>query len=254
VTHEKQRLTQKKQAIVKNEMEKRVAELKKFSQSFKVRILTMSSLFRVDVDEDTVFYQLNKPVPEDLVPILAKDEEKQKQIREKSTQDAQASNARTIGISASGSTASATPGKPLAAVKSNEPAKKALISTASAVSKLPANLVSSKSSAAVALASSASNAANASSTAANGAGKLETSKTVPRISMVIQPIPPFKGPKKQGSTTESANRSGTGSTAQQQQQQQQPMSPTTAQRLNVNASSFRPNPKAVAFTPVSVSR
>lgn len=36
VTNEKQRLTQKKQALVKNEMEKRVAELVKFSQSFKV--------------------------------------------------------------------------------------------------------------------------------------------------------------------------------------------------------------------------
>ena len=36
VTNEKQRLTQKKQALVKNEMEKRVAELLKFSQTFKV--------------------------------------------------------------------------------------------------------------------------------------------------------------------------------------------------------------------------
>ena len=36
VTNEKQRLTQKKQALVKNEMEKRVAELVKFSQTFKV--------------------------------------------------------------------------------------------------------------------------------------------------------------------------------------------------------------------------
>ncbi len=36
VTNEKQRLTQKKQALVKNEMDKRVAELVKFSQSFKV--------------------------------------------------------------------------------------------------------------------------------------------------------------------------------------------------------------------------
>ena len=36
VTTEKQRLTQKKQALVKNDMEKRVADLVKFSQSFKV--------------------------------------------------------------------------------------------------------------------------------------------------------------------------------------------------------------------------
>lgn len=36
VTNEKQRLTQKRQALVKNEMDKRMAELVKFSQSFKV--------------------------------------------------------------------------------------------------------------------------------------------------------------------------------------------------------------------------
>jgi hypothetical protein len=36
VTNEKQRLTQKRQALVKSEMDKRMAELKKFSVSFKV--------------------------------------------------------------------------------------------------------------------------------------------------------------------------------------------------------------------------
>ena len=36
VTNEKQRLTQKRQALVKSEMDKRMAELKKFSLSFKV--------------------------------------------------------------------------------------------------------------------------------------------------------------------------------------------------------------------------
>jgi len=36
VTNEKQRLTQKRQALVKSEMDKRMAELVKFSQSFKV--------------------------------------------------------------------------------------------------------------------------------------------------------------------------------------------------------------------------
>jgi hypothetical protein len=38
VTNEKQRLTEKRQALVKSEMDKRMAELVKFSQSFKVRI------------------------------------------------------------------------------------------------------------------------------------------------------------------------------------------------------------------------
>ncbi|KAG9315325.1 hypothetical protein JVU11DRAFT_4467 [Chiua virens] len=75
VTNERQRLTQKKQALVKSEMDKRKAELLKFSQTFK----------------------LNKPIPDDLVPILAKGEDKQRQIREKATQDATSSTARSIG-------------------------------------------------------------------------------------------------------------------------------------------------------------
>ncbi|KAG1719146.1 hypothetical protein EDB19DRAFT_1787389 [Suillus lakei] len=78
VTNERQRLTQKKQALVKSEMDKRKAELLKFSQTFK----------------------LNKPIPDDLVPILAKDEEKQRQIREKASQDAASTSARAIGITA----------------------------------------------------------------------------------------------------------------------------------------------------------
>ena len=36
VTHEKQRLTQKRQALVKSERDKRMADLLKFSQNFKV--------------------------------------------------------------------------------------------------------------------------------------------------------------------------------------------------------------------------
>jgi len=36
VVHERQRLTQKRQALVKSEMDKRMAELVKFSQNFKV--------------------------------------------------------------------------------------------------------------------------------------------------------------------------------------------------------------------------
>ena len=39
VTSEKNRLTQKRAALVKNDMKNRVAELLKFSQSFKVRFL-----------------------------------------------------------------------------------------------------------------------------------------------------------------------------------------------------------------------
>lgn len=36
VTNEKQRLSQKRQALVKNDMEKKMADLKKFSATFKV--------------------------------------------------------------------------------------------------------------------------------------------------------------------------------------------------------------------------
>ena len=39
VTNEKHRLTQKRQALVKSEMDKRMAELKKFSLDFKVKSL-----------------------------------------------------------------------------------------------------------------------------------------------------------------------------------------------------------------------
>ena len=45
VTHEKQRLTQKRQALVKSEMDKRMAELVKFSLNFKVRSLCLPSFY-----------------------------------------------------------------------------------------------------------------------------------------------------------------------------------------------------------------
>ncbi|OCB84689.1 hypothetical protein A7U60_g8209 [Sanghuangporus baumii] len=217
VTNEKQRLTQKKQALVKNEMEKRVAELVKFSHNFK----------------------LNKPIPDDLVPILAKDEEKQRQIREKSTQDAQSAKARTIGVSSSVLAATAQQKAAAAApsARSNEPARKASAQIASSL-KPSERVSSSKSSNALQASATASTSAPAAKP--NGNGKLETSKTMPRISMVIQPIPPFRGGKKQSSGDPKSSSASTSS---------QPLSPTSQQRLNVNATSFRPNPKAPAFTP-----
>ncbi|KAI5122298.1 hypothetical protein M0805_002375 [Coniferiporia weirii] len=218
VTNEKQRLTQKKQALVKNEMEKRVAELVKFSQNFK----------------------LNKPIPEDLVSILAKDEEKQRQIREKSTQDAQSTKARAIGVSASITSTAAqqktASGAP--AAKPVDPSRKPSAPSASATLKSTDRIPTSKSANAIANGAAGSSASGA-STKTNGSGKMEASKTVPRISMVIQTIPPFRG-KKQSSGYEKTPAAGTSS---------QPLSPTSQQRLNVNASSFRPNPKAAAFTP-----
>ena len=41
--------------------------------------------------------QIGEPIPEDLVPILTKGEEKQKQIREKTKSDAVSENAHAIG-------------------------------------------------------------------------------------------------------------------------------------------------------------
>ena len=110
MTNEKQRLTQKRQALVKNERDKRMAELLRFSQSFKVRPipplsasrplrLLTSSLSRLAPRAGPApdpAPQLNKPIPDDLVSILAKDEDKQRQIREKSSRDAASAQARAI--------------------------------------------------------------------------------------------------------------------------------------------------------------
>ncbi|THH09159.1 hypothetical protein EW145_g2218 [Phellinidium pouzarii] len=220
VTNERQRLTQKKQALVKNEMDKRVAELVKFSQSFK----------------------LNKPIPEDLVSILAKDEDKQRQIRERSTQDAQSSKARSIGVSASIVNTATVQAKPSSGVPTPKPIDPARKPSGPPVSVLKSleRIPSSKSSQAIL----SGGGGSGTSVKTNGAnGKMETSKTMPKLGMVIQTIPPFRG-KKQSSADGRSPPAGTST---------QPLSPTSQQRLNVNASSFRPNPKAAAFTPTGSS-
>ncbi|TDL25878.1 hypothetical protein BD410DRAFT_801189 [Rickenella mellea] len=255
VTNEKQRLTQKRQALVKNEMDKRMAELVKFSQNFK----------------------LNKPIPDDLVPILAKDEKKQREIIQKSTADAESAKARAIATAGSSSgTAQQPQSKPtLPATKSNDATARKQ-TTAPAVSPSPAGAASgkqgggmsaSKSSAAMvssgggggaSASGSGSGSGSGNAAKANGGG-MTASATAPRVGMVIQTIPPFRGSAKKasvsnvdvkgGSSTGSSSAAGGGAAGVGQP----PMSPTTAQRLNVNASSFRPNPKAAAFTPVVVN-
>lgn len=211
VTNEKQRLTQKRQALVKNEMDKRMAELVKFSQSFK----------------------LNKPIPEDLVTILAKDEDKQKAIRDKSSKDATSSQARTIGPSTSSHAVPAR-GPQLTSAKIMEAAAR----------KPSANPTTTSS-------------ASAQKT---GGAKTESAKPTKPM-MFIQPIPAFKGAKPK--QAQPATSSTTPSSSKQQQQQAPAKSPTPSSgaaasaaanaaamnKLNVNASSFRPNPKASAFTP-----
>jgi len=236
VTNEKQRLTQKRQALVKSEMDKRMAELVKFSQSFK----------------------LNKPIPDDLVPILAKDEGKQRAIREKSSQDAASTQARNIGSSSS--VASPTPGAPRGVQPTptklgTDPGRKPSVPTAGAKATTTNAAPGASSVQKAATTTKVSNSADAVAKAP------ATAK--PAISMFIQPIPPFKGskarqphsstnhahpPNGSASAQTSGSASGSGSTPVVAAT---PMSPNTVanNRLNVNASSFRPNPKANAFTP-----
>ncbi|KAH8994929.1 hypothetical protein EDB92DRAFT_1795000 [Lactarius akahatsu] len=207
VTHEKQRLTQKRQALVKSERDKRMAELLKFSQSFK----------------------LNKPIPDDLVKILAKDEEKQRAIIEKSTKDATSAQARSIGATAA---LSATP-------TTNLPVP----ATSSRVATSTSGNVSGTSSSSSKLVSSPSVASTKTPATAPTKGA--------RISMVIQPIPPFKGKKSQtasqpsnAATQVTTKASGSGTSSQSTKSTESAKLDGAANKLNVNATSFRPNPKA----------
>jgi PAB1-binding protein PBP1 len=227
VTNERQRLTQKRQALVKSEMDKRMAELVKFSKSFK----------------------LNKPIPDDLVPILAKDEEKQKAIREKASKDAASTQARTIGggSSTAAATPAVAPARMPAQAEPTKPAERKPSAPPSSAPKPPQL--------------TAPSASGVQKTAANKTMPSESAKapaTKPSL-MVIQAIPPFKGPKQRQTlpNQSSSNGSTNGSAAAitPSNSNAPPMSPTTAanNRLNVNASSFRPNPKANAFSPVTTS-
>ncbi|KAF9048692.1 hypothetical protein BJ165DRAFT_1343003 [Panaeolus papilionaceus] len=215
VANEKQRLTQKRQTLVKNDMDKRMAELVKFSQSFK----------------------LNKPIPEDLVPILAKDEEKQKIIKEKAKQDAASGDARAIGPS---TPATASRG---VAVVGNKVVPKAVASPVEGKAPLPAVTATMKKASATGTTSTPPNKPATTSTppvtgTALASTSTATSAATKKINMVIQSIPPFKGGKVKPATSRSTLAT--------------PISPNTAaNRLNVNASSFRPNPKATG--PASVN-
>ncbi|KAL0061938.1 poly(A)-binding protein binding protein [Marasmius tenuissimus] len=203
VTNEKQRLTQKRQALVKSEMDKRMADLVKFSQSFK----------------------LNKPIPEDLVTILAKDEDKQKQIRDKSTKDANSSQARQIGPASATQQVPAR-GPQLTGAKVVEAARKPSANPA------------------------ASSKANATPS------KTEIGKPN-KPAMFIQAIPPFKGAKAKQSPAPATNGAASSQAAAVKAPSPSPaanlLQLQLQNRLNVNASSFRPNPSARAFTPGATS-
>ncbi|KIK63067.1 hypothetical protein GYMLUDRAFT_72298 [Collybiopsis luxurians FD-317 M1] len=214
VANEKQRLTEKRQALAKSEMDKRMADLVKFSQSFK----------------------LNKPIPEDLVSILAKDEEKQKQIREKSSKDASSAQARNIGAS-------------IAAVPTRGPH----ITTAKVVEagRKPAAPAAAAGKTATQAAGTGVSAQKPNTT------KTETTKPAKPV-MFIQAIPPFKGSKRQSlqqpASTTNGGLNGASATTAQPPASAKPTpaaanSAAAAAKLNANAMSFRPNPKASAFTP-----
>ncbi|KAG6885670.1 hypothetical protein C0993_011434 [Termitomyces sp. T159_Od127] len=206
VTNEKERLTRKRQALVKSEMDKRMADLVEFSQSFK----------------------LNKPIPDDLVPILAKDEEKQRAIREKSSKDATSSQARSIGPP---TPPNAARGAQVAAAKISGASSRPVPPPAAKTSTNPVATPA---------------AAKGSSTA-----KANVSSETPakKPAMVIQPIPPFKGrkaaPAAAATPTPTPTANGASSAAKGANGSMSPV----ANRLNVNASSFRPNAKASTFTP-----
>ncbi|KAH9850336.1 hypothetical protein C2E23DRAFT_322598 [Lenzites betulinus] len=204
VSTEKDRLLKKKQALMKSEMDKRLSDLVSFSKNFK----------------------LNKPIPDDLVPILAKDEDKQRLIKEKTVRDAEDQRARSIGVSSTLTAAPVARGVPSAG---HAPSAKAIAETTRQMS-----------------------AAKASASAGAPAA-LKTAPSKPgdngkKISMFIQPIPPFKGSRTSASPgqPQSAAPVANGGV----KPAASPLSPTAANRLNVNASSFRPTAKASPFSPV----
>jgi hypothetical protein len=176
---------------------------------------------------------LNKPIPDDLVKILAKDEDKQRAIVEKSTKDAASTQARAIGATAA---LSATPANPPTPTGTNR--------------------VTPSTSGNVSITGSTSSKLAASTSVVSAKTPTSTASKNGRINMVIQPIPPFKGRKSQhasqpsNSTTQVTTKaSGSGGGAQPTKSAETAKADVAA-KLNVNATSFKPNPKAVAFTPV----
>jgi len=230
-------------------------------------------------------------MPDDLVPILAKDEERQRQIKEKAEKDASSGLARAIGPS---TPATASRGLPVAGAKivERKPVSQALVGKGGAAGATsPSGAAPAPGGASAQKTLSAANAAASSSSGATSGAAVQPaaksvsavpSSTGKKISMVIQTIPPFKGAKAKPSASTSASatpqasgagangtpvvnapitasktginqthRAG-GATISPAAAASSPISPNTAaaNRLNINASSFRPNPKANAFNPV----
>lgn len=197
-------------------------------------------------------------MPDDLVPILAKDEEKQRAIREKANKDAASTQARAIGAT---TPANASRGTQVAAAKITVDASRTRALAPTAKTAAP-TAAPTQSTALAQKTAATAKPAIASAPVKNPSGK-------PTINMVIQAIPPFKGagakPRQASGPTPGAappapangkvtvNTPAPSASSSNNTANVAPMSPATAaNRLNVNASSFRPNPKANAFTPVTL--
>jgi hypothetical protein len=150
------------------------------------------------------------------VTILAKDEDKQQAIRDKASKDASSTSARTIA-SASGPVIATAPSVN-AVTGAARPAPKAGAMPPSA---------------------SAKAAIGGKPSGAPAAAAARSGKPV----MFIQTIPAFRGSKPSAGPAQPAAGPG---------QEQPPLSPDS-NRLNTNAPSFRPNPKAASFNPVCLS-
>ncbi|KZT53513.1 hypothetical protein CALCODRAFT_486277 [Calocera cornea HHB12733] len=198
---EKERLTTQRKNLAKSEKDKRIADLIRFSSSFK----------------------LNKEVPEDLVNIMTKDEEKKRLILEKSKQDAKTNGARAIGPAPSMNPSTST---------------RYGLGVAQA-----ANAVKSPAANAIPPSSSASAAPSTNAKAVKLADKY-----------AIPDIPPFNpGKAKAPAATRHGLNSGsvTPGKATPAAESTPSTSPSNEFKLNINASSFRPNANAPSFKPVN---
>jgi len=150
--------------------------------------------------------------------ILAKDEDKQKQIREKASRDAASTAARTIGMthSASAPITRPTPASPAAPAKAKPLA-------------------------------SAANAKPVATAAAPSGAKKDGQPA--RIPMLIQKIPPFNPSKAKGGTAAAAQDKD----KEKKDEKEKSVSPAPADaapKLNPSATSFKLKPNAPTFKPV----
>ncbi len=184
--------------------------------------------------------QLSRPVPEDLVPILAKDEQKQQEIIQKSIRDAEDRKARAIGTAIPPPSGALPSGGSQVGLATSTPANKAA-NRSSGIAQIPPFKGGPSKSGEVAKPTSAAPSTTRSTVA---------QPKRPLVAMHIPAIPPFDPSK---SKAKSSNPAETSSTSVNGSVAAPSPSTTPGSKLNVNATSFRPNPNASAFKPVSSS-